>query len=408
MRLFAGLLAVLVIASCVTVSRPGPVGLVSPVEARLPGFPANIRFVNPDTATFLTSVRDGVRRAREAAGDGSLDILSLSGGGAGGGFGAGVMKGLSESGRRPQFELVTGVSTGALIAPFAFLGSDWDDRLADAYTSGEAEALTQSFGFASLFRVGLLDSSNLRTLVTKFVTPEMITAIAIENAKGRMLLVATTNLDAEEPVYWNIGEIASHSGEPGAMEKARALIVDILVASSAIPGAIPPVLIPVQHGERSYSEVHVDGGVTVPFFIFPEVAYLSGERMPELAGANIYIVINGQFESVQRPAVVSLIAITLRAFNVHLVRAARSELLLTAALANRHSMNLRFTYIPQSYPFEGAFDFKRQTTKALYDYGAKCAASDRLWLMGADVFDRSTRPPVTAAGSCPSVGIGVP
>lgn len=384
-------------ASCVTVSRPGPPGLISVADAKVTGFPADIRFVNPDNATFVSTVRDIIRKAKAAETDGTLDILALSGGGAGGGFGAGVMHGLTESGHRPQYELVTGVSTGALIAPFAFLGPSWDDRLKDAYTSGDAAALTASFGFASLFRVGLLDSQPLRNLVNRFVTPEMTTAIAAESAKGRMLLVATTNLDAEEPVYWNIGAIAQKGGED-----ARKLIVDILVASSAIPGAITPVLIPVQYGERTYDEVHVDGGVTTPFFVFPEIAYQSPDRIPELAGANIQVIINGEFQMVQKPSKVSLIAITLRAFNVGLIRLARSEMLLTAQLARRHGMKLQYTFIPAAYPFDGPFDFKRDSVLALYDYAAACTRNSELWLDGADVVMRDDVVAMRKPGACPA------
>jgi predicted acylesterase/phospholipase RssA len=392
----AGALLAAMLASCVTVTRPGPPGDVAVASALLPGFQPAIRFVNPDSAVFAANVRESITKARAAALDGSLDILALSGGGSGGGFGAGVMKGLTDT-RRPQFELVTGVSTGALIAPFAFLGPDWDDELERAYTSGEAEALTASFGFASLFRVGLLGSSNLRNLVDSFVTPELVRAIAVQHGKGRLLLVATTNLDAEQPVYWNIGEIAVEGGEA-----SRKLIVDILVASSSIPGAIPPVLFPVVNGEKSYSEVHVDGGVTVPFFIFPEIAYLSEDPIPELEGANIHIVINGHFEAVQKPARVSLIAITLRSFNVGLIRMARSELFLAASLARQHRMNLRFTYIPPAFPFESPFDFRRESTTRLYNFGRDCARNGEIWISGADMVERASGQAVASESGCPA------
>lgn len=396
------LAAAALLAACAVITRPAPPNTLSPVDARITGFSDNVRFLNPDHDTFVVNLREGMKRARAAATDGTLDILALSGGGAGGGFGAGVMKGLTQSGKRPSYELVTGVSTGSLIGAFAFLGPDWDDELERAYTSGEAEALTSSLGFGSLFRAGLLGGANLRNLVTGFVTPEMVAAVAGESAKGRTFLVATTNLDAEEPVYWDMGVVASRGGE-----EARKLFIDILIASSSIPGAFPPVLIPVVNGEKSYSEVHVDGGVTVPFFVFPEVAYLSEERFPELAGANISVVIDGQLESVNNPSKVSLIAITLRAFNIGLIRMARSELFLTSALAQRHRMNAVFTYIPQSYPFSGPFNFKRDAMRQLFDYGAACAAAGQVWLGRDDMVARAGTPDLSrlGPGECPAAPI---
>lgn len=386
-------------AACAVIPRSAPPDTLSPETARLAGFSDRVRFLNPDHGTFVANLRESTQRAREAATDGTLDILALSGGGAGGGFGAGVMKGLTQSGKRPTYELVTGVSTGALIGAFAFLGPDWDDELERAYTSGEAEALTSSLGFASLFRAGLLGEANLRNLVSSFVTPEMVTAVAAESAKGRTFLVATTNLDAEEPVYWNMGEVAARGGD-----EARKLFIDILVASSSIPGAFPPVLIPVVNGEEAYSEVHVDGGVTVPFFVFPEVAYLSEERFPELAGANIHVIIDGQLESVNNPSKVSLIAITLRAFNIGLIRMARSELFLTSALADRHRMNAVFTYIPQSYPFAGPFNFRREDMRQLFDYAAECSRTGQLWLGRIDMIARAGTPDRERhqSGECPA------
>src|SRR5262249_38274959 len=155
------------------------------------------------------------------------------------------------------------------------------------YTDGRSEKLLASGGLASLFRVGLFDNRGLHGLVDRYVTPDLIAAVAREAAKGRLLLAATTNLDTEQPVFWDLGAIAMEGGEV-----ARRLFVDVLVASSSVPGAFPPVMIRVTNASGSFEEMHVDGGVTVPFFIAPEIAFLSHDTFEGLNGANLYVIVD--------------------------------------------------------------------------------------------------------------------
>lgn len=382
-RPLAAFCAALSLSACVTAGRYGPPQPELLRDARVEGYGPDIRTSDPDQTAFVAWLQGNVGKARATSPDGSLTILALSGGGAGGVFGAGALKGLTLSGARPTFQIVTGVSTGALIAPFAFLGPEWDDELEAAYTGGASENLLDSAGLFSLFRVGVMKDANLRKLVSDYITPELVAAVAKESEKGRILLVATTNLDAEAPVFWDMGAIARQGGED-----ARRMFIDVLVASSSVPGAFPPVMIPVTDSSGAHDEMHVDGGVTAPFFLFPDVAFISGEKFKDLEGARIYVIVNGQLDPVQRSSQANTIAITLRASNVALTRMTRTELLLASSFAQRQGMALRFTNIPASYPFSGPFNFQTEPMRTLFDYATQCAQSGRLWLSSRDALER--------------------
>jgi predicted acylesterase/phospholipase RssA len=208
--------------------------------------------------------------------------IALSSGGADGAFGAGLLNGLSESGKRPDYAVVTGVSTGALMAPFVFAGPRYDDALRTAYTKLTA---------ADVFEVGstgesFVDSWPLKDLIAKQITPALFADIAAAHRSGRRLFVVTTDLDAERSVVWNMGAIAAHGGDA-----ALALFRNVLLASSAIPGGFPPVLIGVEANGKQFQEMHVDGGVGGQFFVAPAavMAATSDYRLPATA---LYVVIN--------------------------------------------------------------------------------------------------------------------
>ena len=215
-----------------------------------------------------------------AAGDNGLlapaNFLAISGGGEDGAFGAGLLVGWTETGTRPEFKVVTGVSTGALIAPFAFLGPRYDPQLRAIYTTISAKDVLRKRGLlAGLFDDALADNAPLQKMVAKYVTADLLREIAAEYAKGRTLLIGTTNIDARRPVIWNIGKIAA-SGNPKAVELVR----KILVASSAMPAAFPPMMIDVYVKGKHYQEMHVDGGASAQVFVYPsqlKVAEISAQ-----------------------------------------------------------------------------------------------------------------------------------
>jgi hypothetical protein len=208
-----------------------------------------------------------------------LELLAVSGGGDNGAFGAGLLCGWTEAGNRPQFKAVTGISTGALIAPFAFLGSDYDHVLRTVYTSVKpTDIATRRNLLAAIANDGMADNSPLWELISKFVDQSFLDKIAEEHQHGRVLLIGTTDLDARQPVMWNMGIIAS-SKAPGALELFRG----ILLASAAIPGAFPPKMIRVDVDGKPYEEMHVDGGASTQVFLYPPsmkyVAAALGETM---------------------------------------------------------------------------------------------------------------------------------
>ena len=369
--------AVVLLASCAAIHREQAPEMTLATTTPV-GFQSVVRYTNTyssgDPRAIRSRLSETVQRHRTSSMNGTLNILALSGGGAGGAFGAGALVGLSRRGERPQFDIVTGVSAGALIAPFAFLGPAWDVQLADAFSGAHTEHLLDSRGIGSLFRPGIYGSGPLVELVDHFVTDELLGAVAREAARGRLLLVATTDLDTQETVIWDMGRIAARGGEP-----ARTLFRDVLVASASIPGIFSPVVIPVEKAGVRYDEMHVDGDVTVPFFVVPELATIGPIDASELSGANIYVLVNGQLGGVPSTTPVDAISIFSRSFATTLTHLARANVMLTSEFAQKYEMNFRYSSIPIDYRFQGPLDFRRSSMRALFDYGAECAQEGRLW-----------------------------
>ncbi len=313
-------------------------------------------------------------RVRAAATNGTVDILALSGGGSGGAFGAGALVGLSRGGERPQFEVVTGVSAGALIAPFAFLGSGWDAALTEALAGTGTDELLQRRTLDILFRPSLYRGKPLADFVRRVASDALIDAVAREAAKGRMLLVATTDLDKESTVIWNLGAIASGNGP-----ESRPLFRDILTASASIPGIFPPVLIRVEGDGGSFDEMHVDGGTTAPFFFAPEIAHILPAQVIGLADANIFVLMNTQMRESPETTVGRLGPIMARSSAAVLTSMARKELQLAMAFAREQRADFKFTSIPLDYPFGGSIDFRPVAMRALFDFGERCAKRGLLW-----------------------------
>ena len=209
-------------------------------------------YADADARAIESRFSETLQRRRAASIDGTVNILALSGGGAGGAFGAGALVGLSRRGVRPQFDIVTGVSAGALIAPFPFLGSGCDAQLTDAFSGARTQHLLGSRGIGALFRPGIYENRPLVDLVDHFATDDLIQAVAQQAATGRLLLVATTDLDTQETVIWDMGWIAARGGD-----EARVLFRNVLVASASIPGVFSPIVIRVQKAGVRYDEMHV-------------------------------------------------------------------------------------------------------------------------------------------------------
>ena len=203
-------------------------------------------------------------------------FLALSGGGDEGAFGAGVLCGWTAHGDRPQFKLVTGISTGALIAPFAFLGSSYDDTLRYLYTGITSKDIFRMKSLLTvLWRDAIADTKPLAKKLDQYVDEAMLAAVAAEHKKGRRLIIGTTQLDAQRLVLWNMGAIAS-SGDPEAIKLFR----KILLTSASIPGAFPPQYIRVEAGGKRYEEMHVDGGTTAEVVLYEAALKPMTRRCP--------------------------------------------------------------------------------------------------------------------------------
>ncbi len=402
--LSAALCAALLCACVSAPRKPAPPVLFAQVAPR--GFPPAVRFLGLDRGFMLAHAGEKLSRLREAAHGETLNILALSGGGAGGAFGTGALVGLTRRGERPQFQIVTGVSVGALIAPFAFLGPEWDQALVEALGPDRTARLLQSRGLGLLFRPGVYRSEPLVALVDRLVSRRLIEAVAAEAARGKVLFVATTDLDKQEPVIWDMGGIAAQGGEA-----ARTLFRDVLVASASVPGLFPPVLIRVEGPDgESYEEMHVDGGTATPFFVASEIAQILAadfEALPGadvLHGARVFVIVNGELGGRPQTTRERPVPVITRGFSTGLMHASRRALELSAAFARRHQMDFHFSYVPLSYPFEGPFNFKAPAMQALFDYGVRCAEAGQLWLTFEQAVDQGEK----AARSVLKVNDGCP
>jgi predicted acylesterase/phospholipase RssA len=306
---------------------------------------------------------------------GPLNYLALSGGGADGAYGAGVLNGWSAAGTRPQFSAVSGVSTGALIAPFAFLGPSYDATLREVYTSGMAESLLNTPNIVrAVFGSGLFGNSHLRELVARYVGPDMLAAVAAENAKGRKLLIVTTNLDTQRTVIWDMGRIA-------AIRSAQALNLfrDVLAASASIPVVFPPMLIDAEANGHRFQEMHVDGGVTAPVLTLPEAFLLRNGAFARSLRMNIYVVVNDKVEHDFQLVPNSTIDIAARASASVTKTQIRSVLYETYDFARRNNFGFNLTYIDKDLPSPGSFGFETSYMRALYQYGYDKAKAGDFW-----------------------------
>src|SRR6267154_930534 len=234
----------------------------------------------PDARFWADSEKDFLKALPATPGP----WLALSTGGGDGAFGAGLLNGWSESGKRPEFSVVTGVSTGSLMAPFAFIGSSRDDGLKRAYTEYNAGDIFEDVKTAE----SLVDTWPLKRLIAKEVTPELLAQVAEAHKKGRRLFVVTTNLDAQRGVVWNMGAIAA-KGDEASLKLFR----DILAASTAIPGLFPPVLIDVEANGKKTQEMHADGGLSAQVFVAPE-SMINSFSTTKIPAAQLYLVANNR------------------------------------------------------------------------------------------------------------------
>jgi hypothetical protein len=373
------LLPVLVLAACGGPDRELPPVPAQQSDRAKPLGLSNARFF-PDAGAIgmgaegEESVRREMAAWRAAGNSGPLppvNFLAISGGGDAGAFGSGVLVGWTAAGNRPQFKLVTGVSTGSLIAPFAFLGPAYDKTLEAVYTTISPPQVFRMRGLVSgIFNDALADTSPLAEVIAKYMDDAMLKAIAGEYQKGRLLLIGTTDLDAQRPVIWNIGAIAS-SGHPGALNLVR----QILRASSAVPGAFQPVLIDVELDGKKHQEMHVDGGAMAQLFLYPPSLNLSTHPR----GRTAYIIRNARLDPDWAATEPRTLSIAGRAISTMLSASGHNDVLRVYFITQRDKVDYNLAYIGRDFTTPHKEEFDPVFMKALYDYGYQQARTGYRW-----------------------------
>ncbi|WP_431282307.1 patatin-like phospholipase family protein [Humitalea sp. 24SJ18S-53] len=380
----AALLVALLLPACTIARLPAPPEALTE-EIQPLGIP-NARFwVDRGSAPLEQELRAaGLREVASLPPDQRrrlppADYLAISGGGDNGAFGAGLLVGWTASGQRPEFQVVTGVSAGALSAPFAFLGPDYDPALREVFT-GVAPPdilLFRRMATALLFGDSLADTGPLYRLIEQHVNDSMMAAIAREYARGRLLLIGTTNLDVQRPVVWNIGAIAA-SGHPDAIVLMR----QIMLASASIPGAFPPVLTSVESAGRRYQEMHVDGGAASQMFLFPASLDLAaGARDAGIERQRTaYLIRNARMDTEWATTSRRFFAISRRALSTTIHFSGVNDVVRIFLTSQRDGVGFRLAYIDPAFEAERPEAFDQAYMKALFDSAYEQARNGYPWM----------------------------
>lgn len=307
------------------------------------------------------------------------NYLSISGGGDNGAFGAGLLVGWTAHGDRPKFDLVTGVSTGALIAPFAYLGPAYDHVLKTVYTEVQPSDIFNEVGlWGALFGEALGDTTPLYGLISKHIDAQLLQKIADEyRLTNRWLLVATTNLDTGTPVIWNMGKLAQ-VGTPEALILFR----KILLASAAIPGVFPPVMIDVMADDKNYQEMHVDGGATMNVFLYPAALGAAAREkrvLPTSTKRQAYIIRNARIDADWKETERNTLSIMGRAVAQLIQSQGYGDLYRIYQTTQRDRVGFNLAYIGADFKSPHEREFDRQYMNALYQYGFQLGNAGYPW-----------------------------
>lgn len=377
-----------------------PMRLAAPPErleasARFPGMAEECRVVLDGSNDRLlgrialeASRREAAYALSRGGTLGPVEFLAISGGGENGAYGAGLLTAWTQLGTRPEFKGVTGVSTGALTAPFAFLGPDYDKALEQVYTDTSTADVMSSRGLlVGLLGDSLYDSAPLLRLIRRFVTPALLAAIAREyTEKGRLLFVATTNLDVPVGVLWNMGSIAA-SGHVRAAE----LFANILLASASIPGILPPVMFDIELGGERYQEMHVDGGTLAQVVLYPPslggddlVKEAAVAKLPNVAKLlnrrrRLFIIRNARPGANQVTVARNTMEIADRAVATLIQSQGLSDLYQLYVIARRDNIDYNVTSIPESFTDKLKEPFDQAYMRKLYAVGREAMLTGSPW-----------------------------
>ena len=373
--------AMVIGVGCTSTPARNPLPLELTNQAVVPGVP-EARFWGDEWPKFSlerfnTFTESDFQRHFEGVYNQPHSYLAVSGGGANGAFGAGLLVGWTETGTRPEFTMVTGVSTGALTAPFAFLGPDYDDQLRKVYTTTSTNMIVKKRNpLLTPFGDSMADTRPLRELIATTISTDVIEAVAREHKKGRRLMIGTANLDAGRSVIWNMGAIAA-SDYPRKVE----LFHDVLQASSAIPVAFPPVVIPVEANGQSYDEMHVDGGTGSQVFVYPAALdwKLITEKLKVRGTPMVYVIRNSFLEPDYRGVKRSIFPIGMRTIDSLIRTQGIGDLYQIYTLCARDGNEFNLAYIPSDFREEPSEGFDPVYMSKLFDLGRRMALAGYPW-----------------------------
>lgn len=360
-------------------NTPQPEALVD--KSAIPGIP-NARFWGDrfpkHLAVQLDRPSEELQARYPALAGVQHNYLAISGGGANGAFGAGFLSGWTETGTRPDFTFVTGISTGALTAPFAFLGPECDPLLEEIFTQyTTADLVKKRPPYSALISDALYTTKGLKAIIDRTFDERMLAAVASEwSEKGRALLIGTTNLYALRPVLWRVQHIAA-SGEPGAL----ALIRNVLLASASLPIAFPPVRIEVEADGQRYDEMHIDGGAAAQVFLYPpEISWgLFLEKFNVPDKPNVYLIRNSRLKPAWETTKARVLPIAMRTMTSLIRTQGLGDMFRVSLAAKRDGLNFHMIHIPDSFDWQPKEQFDRDYMRKLFDVGRQLGRSKNPW-----------------------------
>ena len=370
---------------CASPQRGPSVPVGGGAHATVLGIPNERFFPATGVAPIEAEFNDAVARLRRTRGLAAnapmpeLNLLAVSGGGENGAFGAGLLCGWTEHGGRPTFELVTGISTGALIAPFAYLGTGYDAPLSTMYTGLTPDKVLVKRGItAAFFDDAMADNHPLFVTISGYVNESLMAAIAKAYDGGRLLLIVSTDLDAQQPVIWNVGAIA-RSGHPRALDTIRR----VLLASSAMPAAFPPTMFDVTLDGKPYQEMHVDGGAFAQTFLYPAAVMRQREermrRGEQVIPVRAYVIRNGRLDPDWASVDRRTLSIAERAISTMTTASGYNDVVRIYNNTQRDGIEYNLAFIGTDFTQKLPKPFDPDYMHALYDYGYQRGRSGYSW-----------------------------
>jgi predicted patatin/cPLA2 family phospholipase len=374
----------MVLSGCAALRPHSPPPAKLERQVQIPGMPGVRAWGDEYSPEFQKDITESIEQEKRSGlfveGD-TVSILAISGGGGDGAFGAGLLCGWTASGKRPSFKLVTGVSTGALTAPFAFLGPAYDAKLKEVYTTITSKDIFMLKSLIAMLRSDAISMNDpLSNLTAKYVDENMLKEVAAEHNKGRRLYISTTALDAQRPVVWNMGAIAA-SGHPDALKLFRR----VMIASAAIPVAFPPIYFKVEADGKRYDEMHVDGGVANQVFLYGPMIDPKKSRSVDAEYAQpkrkfrAYVIRNTQVKPTFEDMTPLIFKIAPRSVSSLIKAQGIGDLYRIYTTSVRDGLDFNLAYIPDAMDTNRHDEFDTRVMTVLFETGYKLADHGYRW-----------------------------